>query len=307
VNGERLFIWCTYRDWSFHVLEGLLDLPGWRCGLIVTTPDCRYDFSPFERRGIDILRLDPRRDLKPEGIGFKAIRDRSPQAAFHYGWSWLVPPALLALCPNVTLHPGKLPKDRGGSPIQNQIRNGEDWTYANIIELVSGLDEGPIYLRQRISLVGDDADAVWARMTMAGVVLSRRFLSGLADGTLTATPQDATIEPTLYKRVRPEDAELHPAVQSARQIYDIIRAHNETDANSYVARAYLRRGTHRLIIERASLIAAAAGEHLDLSTIDADGGRWAEIALGVNDGLMRAFIPAADGFPVHVTRLRVAS
>jgi len=48
VNGERLFIWCTYRDWSFHVLEGLLDLPGWRCGLIVTTPTSCGGLAPPE-------------------------------------------------------------------------------------------------------------------------------------------------------------------------------------------------------------------------------------------------------------------
>jgi len=305
VSDDLLFVWCTYRDWSFHVLEGLLDLPGWRCGLIITTVDCLYDFDGFECRGIDVLRLDPHKDLKPDGIGFQAIRDIAPGAIFYYGWSWFVPPALLSLCPNVTLHPGKLPKDRGGSPIQNQIRNGEDWTYANIIGLVPGLDEGPIYMRQQISLAGDEADAVWARMTAAGAMLSRRFLRSLAAGSLTAEKQDPAITPTLYRRVRPEDAELRPAEQSARQMYDIVRAHNESDANSYVSPAFLVRDSHRLVIERAALARSAVpAERVNLLLFAGDGDGWTEIVHKINNGEVEAVIPAEDESMVYVTRLR---
>lgn len=303
------FIWCTYRDWSFHVLEGLLDIYSWNCSLIVTTHNCQYDLSLFERRGIEIIRIDPRNDLKNGGIGFEAIKARAPDVIFHYGWSWLVPECVLDLCLNVTLHPGKLPKDRGGSPIQNQIRNGETWTYANIIQLVPALDEGPVFLRERISLEGEAVDSVWARMITAGTILSRQFLGDFSAGKATPTLQDSSICPTIYKRVRPEDAEIHPDTQYSHQIYNIIRAHNETDPNTYVEHAYLVFGTNLVIIERGTLSTpthAEAATKYDLTGKSFSTDQLANIAHQVNNNLAIAFINASDNNPVFLTRIRVA-
>lgn len=307
--SKNSFIWCAYRDWSFHVLEGLLDIQSWRCSLIVTTHRCQYDLSSFERRGIEIIRIDPSNDLKKDAIGFQAIKTRVPDVIFHYGWSWLVPECVLDLCLNVTLHPGKLPKDRGGSPIQNQIRNGETWTYANIIQLVPALDEGPFFLRERISLDGEAVDSVWARMVTAGALLSRQFLDDFVAGKVTPNPQDDSISPTIYKRVRPEDAEIEPGNQYSHQIYNIIRAHNETDPNTYVHFAYLVCGTVRLIIERGTLAAPAHVEsasmyNLTRRAVSTD--QLLYIAHQVNNNLAVAFIVASDNIPVYLTQIRVA-
>ncbi len=300
---SRPFVWCTYRTWSFRVLEGLLDVPGWSCGLIVTTHDCRHDLAALERLGIPVCRVDPRTDLQEKERGFRPLKDAAPQAIFHYGWSWLVPPAVLALCPNVTLHPGKLPRDRGGSPIQNQIRNGEDWTYANLIELVPGLDEGRIYLREKISLEGEEADAVWARMISAGILLTRRFLAGLALGTLRPEPQDSSVVPTVSKRVRPEQAELRPSRQTARQMHDIVRAHNETDPNSYVRTAWLPAGPYRLAVERGCLVdLLGRPEVWEWNETALRGDRLFEICHQVNNGTGVIRVPGCDGPPLLVTR-----
>ncbi len=302
------FVWCTYRDWSFRILDGLLDLPRWRCSLIVTTLDCRFDLARFEERGIPVIRIDPRHDLKEGGHGHKTIADLKPKAVFHYGWSWLVPQPVLDLCPNVTLHPGKLPKDRGGSPIQNQIRNGETWTYANIIKLVPGLDEGPVYLRERLSLEGDDADTVWWRMTAAGAMLTRQFLAGIALGTLQPAPQDETVEPKVYKRVRPDAAFLSPETQTARAMYDIVRAHNETDANTYVVKAWIDIGQYRLVIDRAGICApllAFSGRSWNLRAEAWCEDRLFDVAFRVNNGKDSAFIAGCDGIPLFLTRFYV--
>ena len=302
------FIWCTYRDWSFHVLEGILDTHSWNCSLIITTHNCQYDLSLFERRGIEIIRIDPRNDLKNGGIGFEAIKTRAPDVIFHYGWSWLVPECVLDLCLNVTLHPGKLPKDRGGSPIQNQIRNGETWTYANIIQLVPALDEGPFFLRERISLEGETVDSVWARMITTGTILSRQFLGDFSAGKATPNPQDSSICPTIYKRVRPEDAEIHPDTQHSHQIYNIIRAHNETDPNTYVQNAYLVFDTNRVIIERGTLSTptqAVAATKYDLTRKTFSTDQLVNIAHQVNNNLAIAFIIASDNKPVFLIQIRV--
>jgi len=305
VKDMRTFVWCTYRDWSFQVLEALLDLKGWRCGLVVTTHDCRYDFTAIEAARVAVMRIDPRTGLKSGADGFSAICDLRPSAVFHYGWSWMVPEALCRICPNVTLHPGKLPRDRGGSPLQNQIRNGEDWTYANIMELAPGLDEGPIYDRARISLVGDDVDAVWARMIASGALLTRKFLRDLANGQAVAEKQDVSVEPTIYRRVSQAASRLDPATQTARFIYDLIRAHNETDANTYVRPAFLDIGSRRLLILRATL---AAPERV--RTISDGDPTWNEEAAfelchRINNGEAVMSLVAADGAEVFVTRCRI--
>jgi len=305
MTDHRSFVWCTYRDWSFQVLEALLDIEGWRCALVVTTRDCRYDFAVIEAAGIPIKRIDPKTELKAGATGFAAIRELGPSAIFHYGWSWIVPEALCRLCPNVTLHPGKLPRDRGGSPIQNQIRNGEAWTYVNVMELAPGLDEGPVYLRTRISLAGDEADAVWARMIAGGAVVTRKFLSDLADGRAKPEPQDATVAPTIYKRVASASARLDPATQTARFIYDVIRAHNETDANSYVRPAFLDFGTRTLIALRATLETPADARIVSASDFVWDGECSFDLCYEVNNGDAVISIAAADGANVFVTRCRI--
>jgi methionyl-tRNA formyltransferase len=301
----RTFVWCTYRDWSFQVLEALLDLKDWRCGLVITTRDCRYDFSVIEAAGVPVMRIDPRTGLKAGADGFAAVRDLHPSAVFHYGWSWIVPEALCQICPNVTMHPGKLPRDRGGSPIQNQIRNGENWTYVNVMELVPGLDEGPVYSRARISLAGEDVDAVWARMIASGALLTRKFLQEIGEGRAFAEQQDASIEPTIYKRVTPAASRLDPATQTSRFIYDAIRAHNETDPNTYVRPAFLELGNRKLITLRATLAAPDS-----VHAISATDPAWNEetafdMCHRVNNGEAVVAVAAADGAKVFVTRCRI--
>jgi methionyl-tRNA formyltransferase len=296
----RKFIWCTYRDWSFNMLRGLLDVEGWQPALIVTTLDCRYDFADFEASGIEILRDDPRRTLAPGGRGHQRIVELQPHAVFHNGWSWIVPDALLALCPNVTQHPGKLPKDRGGSPIQNQIRNGETWTYANVMKLSAQLDAGPVYEREKISLAGT-ADDVWARMTATGVVLSRRFLGNLTNPAYEAKPQ-ADARPTFYKRVTSDQAELRPQDQTAVQMHDIIRAHSETDPNSYVKAAYFKYGEHELVIERSSLGHPETADVVLNSTL---GLEVHGLASDVDNGERSVCLMDATGDAVRLDRLWV--
>lgn len=303
----RNYVWCTYRVWSFRILEALVGIPGWRCGLVVTTKDCIYDFSALEGAGIPILRIDPKADLAEGGRAYRAIVDLNPGAIFHYGWSWLVPDALLELCPNVTLHPGKLPKDRGGSPIQNQIRNGESWTWANVLQMSSGLDEGPVYLRERISLAGDSADDVWARMTATGAALTRDFLAGIADGNLSAEPQ-ADEEPSFYRRVKPEQAEIVPGELSAVEIYNRVRAHAESDPNSYVVPAFMRVGDARLVIERARLIETApeGPSQVIKGARDLEAADLLRLCAEVNDGRMSLLVEDPAGGRVQLTRVYVS-
>ena len=294
---ERTFVWCTYRTWSFRVLEGVLDVPSWHSALVVTTPDCVYDFERLRSRGIQVLRADPKDAVD-------SILACRPAAGFFYGWSWYVPQVLRDAFPCVTLHPGRLPQGRGGSPLQNQMRDGDEWTDANLIRLEKDLDAGPIYDKARISLVGT-IDDVWARMTATGTALTRTFLRRLAEGTAVATPQPAGT-PATRRRVQPGAEQLDPAHQTARQMGDIVRAHSETDPNTYVRPAWLA-GTHaRWVIQRAALAVPA-----DVTAVTFDEAQDADachaLCRDVNEGSHVLRIEGADGRALFATRCYVAS
>ena len=325
-SKRHTFVWCTYRDWSFQVLEGLLNLVGWQCVLMITTENCRYAFERLQQLGIPVLRVNPQEAFKENGAAFERVQQLQPQVMFYYGWSWKVPACTLRLCLNLTLHPGKLPKDRGGSPLQNQIRNGETWTYVNLIELVDALDAGDIWWREKISLAGDSVDDVWARMVVTGTWITRQFLQGFAQQNLVPISQATDIQPTVYKRV--SDARLMPETQTALQLYNLIRAHNETDANRYVTCAWLPLDGYRIWVERASLQMAPllnaalqspmlepADEQprlkqiYNLMALDQQNDQYAdhlfELAHRCHNGQACVFLLAADGLPVYLQRWRI--
>ena len=47
----------------------------------------------------------------------------NPDWVFIYHWSYIIPKRIYSRYRLVCFHTGNLPKDRGGSPIQNQIQN----------------------------------------------------------------------------------------------------------------------------------------------------------------------------------------
>lgn len=253
VENNKKYVWATYRDWSFKILESIQSLDGWETGLIITTSDCQYDLSKFEDLEIPVLRVDnPKTCFKETGEALEHLLKIKPETILFPGWSWYVPKQVLDLATSVVLHPGKLPKDRGGSPIQNQMRRGKEWTYLNMIEMVEDIDAGPIYVKEKMSLEGT-AEDVWPRMTATGSFLTRNYLTRLAKGNFEPTPQPEG-EPVVYKRVKPEDSELRlDGSMNAEQMHNIIRAHYELDQNTYVKPAFLTFGNRRLIVEGSSL------------------------------------------------------
>lgn len=305
--NKKKYIWCTYRDWSFQILEAIQDSSDWETGLIVTTQDCIYDFQKFENRGIPIVKIEPKKakvEFQKGGVVYDKIMQIGPETIITPGWSWYIPKEILEYCPCVTFHPGKLPKDRGGSPIQNQMRNGEKWTYVNVMKQEEGLDEGGLYLKKKISLDGY-ADDVWKRMTSAGVLLTKDYLRGMGSGSLKPMPQPNE-EPKIYKRVKPEDAELKPSIQSAIQMYNVIRAHYETDSNSYVVPAYIYINKYKIFVDRSSLelFKKDLGKP-SYSLIDVHGEDLYQLIMDVNNNDANAYVMGTDGKKLFFRRCHV--
>jgi methionyl-tRNA formyltransferase len=93
----------------------------------------------------------------------------------------------------INLHGSLLPQYRGAAPINWAIINGEKETGVTTFKLQQEIDTGDILLSQKIP-IGDDETAgeLHDRMKLIGADLVLKTLKGLADGSLTETPQHST-------------------------------------------------------------------------------------------------------------------
>ncbi len=90
----------------------------------------------------------------------------------------------------LNIHPSLLPRWRGAAPIQRAIMAGDAETGVTIMKLDEGLDSGPILLAETVPIgpaatAGDLHDDLAER----GARLMLQALDGLADGSLSPTPQ----------------------------------------------------------------------------------------------------------------------
>ena len=129
------------------------------------------------------------------------LRDAAAQRAFAelgldacvvaaYG---LILPAPVLEAPKlgcVNVHPSLVPRWRGPAPIPRTIEAGDAETGVTIIRMDEGVDTGPVVLVERVPVVaGATAGELHDALAEIGGRLVVAVLDGLADGTLTASPQ----------------------------------------------------------------------------------------------------------------------
>lgn len=149
----------------------------------------------------------------------EAIR---PDAIIVVAYGRIIPDWMLALprFGNLNVHGSLLPKYRGAAPIQWAVANGETETGITTMRLDAGLDTGDVLLRRSLA-VGPEATSpeLYPQLAAMGAELLVETLAGLADGSVTAQPQDhaqATLAPILTR----EDGRLQPTEHTAQQAYD---------------------------------------------------------------------------------------
>jgi methionyl-tRNA formyltransferase len=95
------------------------------------------------------LRTEEARDL---------IASLAPDLMIVVAYGMLLPAEILSIpafgCWNI--HASLLPRWRGAAPIQRAIEAGDHETGVSIMQMDSGLDTGPVILRERLPLRGDE-------------------------------------------------------------------------------------------------------------------------------------------------------
>lgn len=123
------------------------------------------------------------------------LRARAPEVGLVLAYGRILPGAVLRV-PRLgflNLHASLLPAYRGAAPIQWAIIRGESETGISLMQMDEGLDTGPVFSEHRVPIhPSDDAATLSARLADLAAVVVRGDLPKVANGTLTATPQDPT-------------------------------------------------------------------------------------------------------------------
>lgn len=155
----------------------------------------------------------------------------NPDIILFYGWSWKVDKKLIDKYPCIMLHPSKLPKYRGGSPIQNQIIRNKKSTYISLFKMTNKTDDGDIFLQEKISLKGEIKD-IFLRIEKVGTELTKKLISK----KIIPKPQDDN-KATIYKRLKHRDSEITLKELKNREgsyLYNKIRMLGDPYPNAYI-------------------------------------------------------------------------
>ena len=132
----------------------------------------------------------------------KDIVNFKPDYILFYGWSWIISETLINNFQCVMLHPSPLPKYRGGSPIQNQIINGETDSAVTLFLMDKGIDTGPIIQQESISLKGSLKE-IFERIIEVGT----RLTLCIFEDNFVLEAQDHS-KATYYKRRNETESEI---------------------------------------------------------------------------------------------------
>jgi methionyl-tRNA formyltransferase len=154
-------------------------------------------------------------------------------------WSEIIPPSIYENHECVMFHIANLPWGRGGSPLQNQIAMGIYDTKISAFRCTEGVDEGPIYMKEPISLYGT-AQEIYLRATQK----IEDMICTIVRAKMEPKPQPD--KGYSFKRRTPEQGNIQAL--DLEHAFDYIRM---LDADGY-PRAFLETDKLKIEFSRAS-------------------------------------------------------
>jgi methionyl-tRNA formyltransferase len=164
-------------------------------------------------------------------------------------WSHIVPAKITNNYDCVCFHSTPLPYGRGGSPLQNMILAGHSETELCSLKMTGKLDEGPVYLRSKVSLKGkmsEILDRVYNEIAnQIRILLSEEVKPKPQKGKITYFKRlkksdnflDLSREITdIYDSIRMVDSDLYPDAQIILGNKKIIFYDAEISENSLIAK-----------------------------------------------------------------------
>jgi methionyl-tRNA formyltransferase len=175
------------------------------------------------------------------------IRKYNPDFILFYGWSWMVDKDIIGNYKCIMLHPSKLPKYRGGSPIQNQIIRGVNDSAVTLFIMNEEMDAGNVVFQESMSLSGS-IDDIFNRIEGLGYKGTMQFLDEPADG-VKQIEEDATY----FKRRTEQQSEItldELKRESAEYLYNKIRMLGDPYPNAFIR----TRDNKKLLIKFSEIV-----------------------------------------------------
>ena len=187
--------------------------------------------------GISVFRISSKEDLT-----YDSLSSLKPAYVFFPQWNWILPAEVVNAFECVMFHMTDLPYGRGGSPLQNLIVRGKKETMLSAFQCDQGVDTGPVYLKQSLSLDGT-AEEIFERAIPVIATMAREIIKN------NPVPKPQNGEPTFFKRRKPEDGDIS-SLSSLDAIYDYIRM---LDGAGY-PNAFLESGGFKYEFKNAKLL-----------------------------------------------------
>ena len=215
------------REWSYEITEQLFNEVGSRVDFtLIATKNIK-----IKKKNFNLLKI--KKSLSPKHI--RMIRSLSPDLILTYGWSDYLSKELRKIAPCLILHPSKLPKYRGGSPIQNQIINGVNRSAVTILYAGDKIDSGEILFQEEISFKGYLNEILY-RMIKKGIKGTKKILKLYKSKKLKSLPQNHK-NATYFKRRKPDQSKIDLndfKKYEAKYFYNLVRGLQEPYPLSYI-------------------------------------------------------------------------
>jgi methionyl-tRNA formyltransferase len=125
----------------------------------------------------------------------------------------------------INIHASLLPRYRGASPIQEALLNGDKDTGISIMKMEEKLDQGPVYLLQRIEIEDlDDFETLSRKLQTLSAKMITLVLIDIAEGTLYPLKQIES-KATYCKKIEKKDGEINWGFD-VKKIHNMIRAYS---------------------------------------------------------------------------------
>lgn len=130
----------------------------------------------------------------------------------------LIKPDVLARVPMLNVHFSLLPRWRGAAPVERAILAGDTETGVGIMQLEEGLDTGPVYVEERLTIGPDEsAEELRARLVELG---TRLMVDTLSHPLPEPVPQSGT--PTYAAKIEPAELRID-WTKPAEELHRLVR------------------------------------------------------------------------------------
>lgn len=163
------------------------------------------------------------------------LKKIQPNIIFAFGWSGYLSKEIRSIAPCLILHPSKLPKFRGGSPIQNQLIRGLKSSAISIILADDIIDAGKIFFQKKISLKGY-LDNIHDEIISKGIFGTKKIINLLRQKKLKSKKQNNKLA-SHYNRRTPSMSEIlikDFKKYEAEYFYNLIRGLQKPYPMAYI-------------------------------------------------------------------------